>query len=48
VLARLLPLALYSFGYVVEGEGFLTNIKEGDIIVSAKVIEGAKNLVQPK
>mmetsp|Transcript_31710 Transcript_31710/g.63476 ORF Transcript_31710/g.63476 Transcript_31710/m.63476 type:complete len:466 (+) Transcript_31710:55-1452(+) len=36
------------FGYVVEGADFLRDIKEGDIIVSAKVTEGAENLVQPK
>ena len=37
-----------SFGYVVEGEDFLRDIKEGDIIVSAKVTEGLENLVRPK
>lgn len=36
------------FGYVVEGADFLRDMKEGDIIVSAKVTEGAENLVQPK
>lgn len=36
------------FGYVVEGEDFLRDIKEGDIIVSAKVTEGIENLVRPK
>lgn len=36
------------FGYVVEGADFLRDIKEGDIIASAKVTDGAKNLVQPK
>ncbi|CAB9504865.1 cis-trans isomerase [Seminavis robusta] len=36
------------FGYVVEGEDFLRDIKEGDTIVSAKVTEGKENLVQPK
>lgn len=36
------------FGYVVEGADFLRDTKEGDIIVSAKVTEGAGNLVQPK
>ena len=36
------------FGYVVEGADFLRDTKEGDIIVSAKVTEGANNLVQPK
>lgn len=36
------------FGYVVEGEDFLRDIKEGDKIVSAKVTEGIENLVRPK
>ena len=36
------------FGYVVEGADFLRDTKEGDIIVSAKVTDGADNLVQPK
>lgn len=36
------------FGYVVKGADFLSAIQEGDIIVSAKVTEGAKNLVLPK
>lgn len=36
------------FGYVVEGADFLRDTKEGDIIVSAKVTEGADKLVQPK
>lgn len=35
------------FGYVVEGADFLRDIKEEDIIVSAKIIGGAQNLVQP-
>jgi peptidylprolyl isomerase len=36
------------FGYVVEGSDFLSAIKEGDIITSAKVTEGLEYLVQPK
>ncbi|GKY93874.1 hypothetical protein MPSEU_000354300 [Mayamaea pseudoterrestris] len=36
------------FGYVVEGADFLQDVKEGDLIVSAKVVSGAENLVQPK
>lgn len=32
------------FGYVVEGSDFLQDVKEGDIIVSAKVTEGLENL----
>jgi peptidylprolyl isomerase len=36
------------FGYVVEGADFLSSIKEGDIIMSAKVSKGSENLVQPK
>lgn len=39
---------LYSFGYVVEGADFLQDIKEGDIITSAKVTEGLDKLKQPK
>jgi peptidyl-prolyl cis-trans isomerase B (cyclophilin B) len=34
---------LHSFGYVVEGSDFLSAIKEGDIITSAKVTEGLEN-----
>jgi peptidylprolyl isomerase len=37
-----------SFGYVVEGSDFLADIKEGDVIVSAKVTDGLEYLVQPK
>ena len=36
------------FGYTTEGARFLSDLKEGDIIVSAKVIEGLDNLAQPK
>ena len=36
------------FGYVVEGADFLQDIKEGDIIASAKVLSGADLLQQPK
>jgi peptidylprolyl isomerase len=36
-----------SFGYVVEGADFLSAIKEGDVIVSAKVVQGAENLKLP-
>lgn len=36
------------FGYVVEGADFLRDAKEGDVIVSAKVTQGAENLVLPK
>lgn len=35
------------FGYVVEGEDFLRDMKEDDIIVSAKVTEGIENLARP-
>jgi cyclophilin family peptidyl-prolyl cis-trans isomerase len=35
------------FGYVVDGSDFLTDIKEGDIIVSAKVTDGLDKLKQP-
>lgn len=36
------------FGYVVEGADFLQDVKEGDIIVSAKVTKGLEYLKQPK
>lgn len=36
------------FGYVVEGADFLRDVKEGDVIVSAKVTDGADKLVLPK
>jgi peptidylprolyl isomerase len=35
------------FGYVVEGQEVLDKLKQGDVIESAKVIDGAENLVQP-
>ena len=35
------------FGYVVEGNDFLTDIKEGDIITSAKVTSGLELLKLP-
>jgi cyclophilin family peptidyl-prolyl cis-trans isomerase len=42
------PVLLNSFGYVVEGSDFLQDIKEGDVITSAKVTDGLEYLVQPK
>ncbi|MGL5061247.1 MAG: peptidylprolyl isomerase, partial [Microcoleus sp.] len=36
------------FGYVTEGKEVLEKLKQGDKIVSAKVIKGAENLVQPQ
>lgn len=36
------------FGYVVEGSDFLQDVKEGDVIVSAKVTEGLEYLKQPQ
>ncbi|NJK99471.1 MAG: peptidylprolyl isomerase [Spirulinaceae cyanobacterium RM2_2_10] len=35
------------FGYVVEGKETLENLKVGDKILSAEVVRGAENLVQP-
>ncbi len=35
------------FGYVVENKELLRKLKVGDVIESAKVIEGAENLVEP-
>ena len=39
---------LFSFGYVIEGSDFLQDVKEGDVIVSAKVTEGLENLKNPQ
>ena len=36
------------FGYVTEGKEVLEQLKQGDKIVSAKVIKGKENLVQPQ
>lgn len=36
------------FGYTVDGERFLSDVKEGDVIVSAKVTKGLENLVKPE
>jgi len=36
------------FGYVTEGKEVLEQLKAGDKITSAKVIQGAENLVQPQ
>lgn len=36
------------FGYVVEGKEVLEKLKQGDKIESAKIIQGAENLVQPQ
>lgn len=36
------------FGYVVENKEILGKIKQGDKIISAKVTQGAENLVQPQ
>jgi cyclophilin family peptidyl-prolyl cis-trans isomerase len=43
VFSRLLG-SVHSFGYVVEGSDFLQDIKEGDVIVSAKVTDGLQYL----
>ncbi|GAC1465031.1 MAG: peptidylprolyl isomerase [Chamaesiphon sp.] len=36
------------FGYVVEGKDVLKKLKQGDKIESARVIQGAENLVEPQ
>ena len=36
------------FGYMIEGKEVLEQLKQGDKIVSAKVIKGKENLVQPQ
>lgn len=35
------------FGYTVDGARLLSDVKEGDLIVSAKVVKGMENLVKP-
>jgi len=35
------------FGYTVDGARLLSDVKEGDVIVSAKVTSGGENLVKP-
>ncbi|MEL7035192.1 MAG: peptidylprolyl isomerase [Cyanobacteria bacterium J06592_8] len=37
-----------AFGYVVEGKEVLRDLQQGDQIESAKVIQGADNLVEPQ
>lgn len=36
------------FGYLIEGKEVLEQLKQGDVIQSAKVVEGAENLVKPQ
>lgn len=36
------------FGYVADDADYLSDVKEGDTIVSAKVTKGVENLQQPK
>lgn len=36
------------FGYMTEGKDVLDNLSAGDKIISAKVVKGAENLVQPQ
>jgi peptidylprolyl isomerase len=36
------------FGYMIEGKEVLEQLKQGDKILSAKVIEGKENLVRPQ
>ena len=35
------------FGYTIDGARLLSDVKEGDVIVSAKVTSGLENLVMP-
>jgi peptidylprolyl isomerase len=35
------------FGYVTEGKEVIRKLKQGDTIISAKVVKGAENLVEP-
>ncbi|NJL40030.1 MAG: peptidylprolyl isomerase [Leptolyngbyaceae cyanobacterium SM1_4_3] len=36
------------FGYVIENKEVLENLKQGDKIISARVVKGAENLVEPQ
>ena len=36
------------FGYTIDGARLLSDVKEGDVIVSAKVTSGLDQLVMPK
>jgi len=36
------------FGYTIDGAKLLSDVKEGDIIVSAKVTSGLDKLVMPR
>lgn len=36
------------FGYLVDGKEVLEKLKEGDVIESAEVVQGAENLVEPQ
>jgi peptidylprolyl isomerase len=45
--ANLLDGRYSVFGYVIQGKEVLGKLRPGDQIISAKVIEGAENLVQP-
>lgn len=35
------------FGYVVDGQDFLDELQEGDVIQSAKIVSGSEYLKQP-
>lgn len=35
------------FGYTTDGARLLSDVKEGDVIVSAKVVDGLDRLVRP-
>lgn len=35
------------FGYVIENEDYLADLKVGDVIESIKVVSGIENLVNP-
>lgn len=39
--------AFAVFGYVVDGQDFLDELQEGDVIQSAKLVSGSEYLKQP-
>lgn len=44
---NLLDGSYCNFGYTVDGADFLADIKEGDIVTSAKITEGMELLERP-
>ncbi len=41
-------VVIQFFGYVVEGKNVLEKLAQGDKIISAKVVAGLENIVEPE